>query len=223
MRNIRHISRDLIIAVVISLPLTLCIKVYLVQAFRISSNSMAPALLQGDHLLVNKLGLFMDDPARGDVVIFNIARDQGKLYPLELRPAAEHVQLVKRVIGMPGDVVEIREGRVYVNGVPEDIEDTSEVIASSKGERAIVQQASLLNSSYRLLKSDGVGNWPSERIVIKPGRYFFLGDNRGWSYDSRHFGTVRREDIIGKAWLVTFSVDPESSSVLWKRMGHAVR
>ncbi len=183
---------------------------------------MAPALLQGDHLLVNKLGLIVNDPARGDVVVFNIARDQGKLYPLDVRPAAEHLRYVKRVIGMPGDVVEIRGSQILVNGAREHVEDTAETIASSKGAPRVVQRASLLNSSYRLLNSDDVGNKPSKRIVIEPGRYFFLGDNRGRSYDSRHFGTVRREDIIGKAWLVYFSLDPESSSVRWERIGKAV-
>jgi len=218
-----RISRNLIIHIIVTLLVTLCIRVYLVQAYRISSNSMAPELLEGDHVLVNKLALFIDDPVRGDVVFFNIARDRDKLYAPDRRPDAEHLQYVKRVIGLPGEMVEIRERLIYINGVPEIVEDTNEAIISSKGERTTIQQAKLLNASYRLLNSGNVGIWPSKPLGIEPGRYFFLGDNRGHSYDSRHFGTVRRDAIVGKGWFIYFSIDPETSSIRWDRIGRRLR
>ncbi len=138
-----------------------------VQNFRVDGGSMVPGLENGEFLLVNKLAYVAAQPGRGDVVVFR-------------SPAKPDEDLVKRVVGLPSETVELRDGGVYING------------------RRLAE-----DEYFR-----GVTGAPASRSVVVPERGFFvLGDNRAQSIDSRRFGIVPEGSIVGKVWLVYWPVD----------------
>jgi signal peptidase I len=126
--------------------------------FRIEGSSMEPNLHDGEYVLIDKVSYMFHPPERGDVIVF-------------IRPGER--DYIKRVIGLPGDTVEIRGGQVRVNGVP---------LAEP-----------YLNQPTR---SDVA---PRQ---VEPGQYFVMGDNRNNSTDSRTFGSILAKDIVGRAWIV---------------------
>ncbi|MBI4200290.1 MAG: signal peptidase I [Chloroflexi bacterium] len=160
-----------------------------VRNFRVEGSSMEPTLHEGQYLLVNRLVYFRLDLGRlGEFLPFWEAEDGKAVYPF--RPPQEgdiivfqfpqdpSRDFVKRVIGVPGDALEIRGGQVYVNG-------------KQLAEPYVLEP---VGSSYTLR-------------VLGPGEYFVLGDNRRHSNDSRNWGTVSWELIIGKAWVVYWPPD----------------
>ncbi len=127
--------------------------------FRIEGASMEPNLHDSEYVLIDKISYHLHSPERGDVIVFE-------------RPGNDR-DYIKRVIGLPGDTVQIAGGQVVVNGQP-------------------------LDEPY--LGQPMVGDMPARQV--EPGRYFVLGDNRNNSSDSRAFGSIPLNDIIGRAWLV---------------------
>lgn len=131
-----------------------------VQSFRIQGRSMEPNLNHGQSLIVNKLVYYLHAPQRGDVVAFH-------------SPENPRGDAIKRIVGLPGEEVEIIEGQVLIDGVR-------------------LEESYITESTY--------GSWGPE--VVGEGEYYVLGDNRDTSGDSRYFGMLAREAIIGKAWLL---------------------
>ena len=184
-------------ALVMAIVLALVIRTFVVQAFKIPSGSMLPTLEVGDHLLVNKfiygvripyLGkrLFeFHEPQRNDVIVFIYPEDRTK-------------DFIKRVKGLPGDTLEIRNKVVYINGKRD--EDPYAYFSPNSGS----------NRSPR----DNFGP-----IVIPPGQVFVMGDNRDHSHDSRFWGTVPIPEILGKAFLLYWSWDSEHFRPRWGRIG----
>jgi len=176
--------RELPGLVLLALLLAFVVKALFVQAFYIPSGSMEPTLLPGDRILVNKIPYYLHDPSRGDVVVFEDpharpTRDGWLARVLHwftsglglTRPS--HEDFVKRVIGLPGDVVEAKRGRVFVNGRP-------------------------LPEPYLAGRTRPFGP-----VEVPPDQLFVLGDNRGASNDSRFgLGFVPIENVIGKAFVV---------------------
>ncbi|HWO70121.1 MAG TPA: signal peptidase I [Actinomycetota bacterium] len=176
--------RELPGLVLLALLLAFVVKALFVQAFYIPSGSMEPTLLPGDRVLVNKIPYYLHDPARGDVVVFEDpnARPTTEGWLARAlhwftdglgftRPSQE--DFVKRVIGLPGDVVEGKRGKVFVNGEP-------------------------LREPYLAGRTR-----PFAPVEVPAGQLFVLGDNRGASNDSRFgLGFVPIENVIGKAFVV---------------------
>lgn len=139
----------------------------MIQNFRINGTSMVPNLQNGQYVLVNKTSYwFGHDPQRGDIIVLR-APEPG---------APVHLDRIKRIIGLPGDTVEVKQnGTVSINGIS-------------------------VNEPYITPKTGGTtGTW-----TVPEGEYFVLGDNRNVSYDSRGWGFLPREDIVGKAWLIVW-------------------
>ncbi|OGP52646.1 MAG: signal peptidase I [Deltaproteobacteria bacterium RBG_13_52_11] len=196
--KVREYAETLIIALVIAL----FVRTFVVQAFKIPSGSMEPTLLVGDHILVNKFmygiripligkKVFpLSKPRRGDVIVFIFPNDRSK-------------DFIKRVIGLPGEKVEIRERKIYIND--RLIEDPWGVF-----------------SSWGLSAGDNYG--PKE---VPPGFLLVLGDNRDNSQDSRYWGFVPLDDVLGKAFIMYWSWDWRASSFLskvrWERIGRIIR
>jgi len=173
-------------ALVIALVLALVIRAFLVQAFSIPSGSMQPTLLIGDYLLVNKfiygirnpfsneVWIPISTPQRGDVVVFIYPQDPGKDY-------------IKRVIGLPGDKVQIVNKKVYVNG-------------------RLVETPQAVYADPNMIPA-GAGpprdNYGPE--MVPANKYFVMGDNRDQSYDSRFWGFVSLDALRGKAFIIYFS------------------
>lgn len=181
---------------------------FLVKTFYIPSESMVDTLLVGDHLFVNRF-LFGQssspvlqrltprrDVRRGDVVIFR-------------SPESPSTDLVKRCIGVPGDEIEIVDKELYLNGEP--VEDSA--YASHRDTDRIFLNRRYLSRQHRLRDNYGP-------FTVPEGEYFFLGDNRDFSYDSRYWGTVPRHYIKGRALMIYWSYGGETPDGTWVDWGH---
>lgn len=165
-KRILYLAREILETIVPAVLIALLINLFLAQATRVYGQSMEPNLHTDQRLIVEKITynrllrqhLGFSGPQHGDVVVMKLNSQDGEL-------------LIKRVIGLPGDVVEIRDSRVFVNGSP-------------------------INEPYLAGFTPGYYG----PITVPPLHIFVLGDNRNFSNDSRNFGTVPLEDIIGRAW-----------------------
>ncbi len=156
----------------------------LAQALKIPTRSMEPGLLLGDHIMVDKRPATLGTLRRGDLVVFLNPHDRSKLW-------------LKRVAGLPGETVEVRDKRLLID----DIEPTE-------------LPATYVDADKTVAPRDTMAP-----VTIAADHYFMIGDNRDRSYDSRFWGTVPRTDILGKARIVYFSWDAATSAVRWSRIG----
>jgi signal peptidase I len=206
----------LLVAVLIALA----IRAFVIEPYRIPSGSMFPTLLVGDHLFVNKFiyGIklpFTDlrlpglrEPERGDIAVFTVAQKGSQTYPADRRPDLPREEFVKRIIGLPGDRINFRGGRVFVNGEPVETRPLRETFQDDQGNSLGVSEVTLGDRSFRTLDDPHVTiPGPVETITVEPGRYFMLGDNRDHSKDSRFWGTVRLAEIKGPAFILYWSWD----------------
>lgn len=155
----------IVIAAIIVLP----IRYFLFQPFIVKGESMVPYLQSGDYLIIDEISYRFSEPKRGDVVVLN--------YPLDQKQ-----RFIKRIIGLPGETVNIKNGEVTI----------------SKGQESFVLQESYLPES---LETEG-----SVNMTLGNNEYFVLGDNRQFSYDSRRWGILPKEDIIGRAFFRVFPI-----------------
>ncbi|HEY7819636.1 MAG TPA: signal peptidase I [Vicinamibacteria bacterium] len=156
-QSLVDLLHDLAIAVVVCVLLI----TYVVQAFKVQGTSMSPELRDGERILVNKFLYYFGDIDRGDVVVFWYPEDP-------------ELSFIKRVVALPGEMVEIRSGAVFVNG-------------------------SLIEEPYVAGPNADLRSYPSHEV--RPGHFFVLGDNRKGSNDSRSWGLVPERYIYGKAFL----------------------
>ncbi|HKV54750.1 MAG TPA: signal peptidase I [Candidatus Binataceae bacterium] len=215
-------AREYTEAFLVALVLAIILRTFFIQAYKIPSGSMEPTLLVGDHIIVNKLDygfrlpdsffgftplageipygryLFRLEPIhRGDVDVFVFPEDQSK-------------DFIKRVIGIPGDTVEVKAGVVYLNG--QRAPDPHAHFEKSAAERQESSQADYMNP-----------------VTLGPDQYFMMGDNRDHSYDSRFWGPVTRDAIEGRAMFIYWSCADDTSAlscfydVRWARLLSAVR
>ena len=194
----QKLLKEYVEALAVALVLALFIRTFVVQAFKIPSESMVPTLLVGDHLLVSKFAygiklpvvdktlLKTGDPERGDVIVFEY-------------PENRELDYIKRVIGLPGDKVELRNNVLYRNDQP--------------------VQEPYKHLEDHLIPGTRV-NWGPE--TVPDNQYFVMGDNRDHSQDSRYWGFVPREYIRGKAWVIYWSWGG-AMDVRWNRIGNLIR
>lgn len=217
-------------ALVIAVVLALVIRAFVFQAFSIPSGSMIPTLLIGDYLLVNKfvygirnpinnkVWIPLSKPQRWDIVVFIFPQDPSKDY-------------IKRVVGLPGEKVQIINKKLYING--EQLETP----------HAVNSDPTLMSGAATESPRDNFGP-----VVVPPNSFFVMGDNRDHSYDSRFWGAVPMDALRGKAFLIYFSWagdhaapvyvalwkglaglisefdwDEESFRVRWSRIGKLIR
>lgn len=154
----------------IIIALAFCVVLYLLVAtpHQVEGHSMDPSFADGEYLIANKLTYKFSTPQRGDVIIFK---------------RTETDDYIKRIIGLPGDVVSIKDGKILING---ELLDESAYLSSS-----------VYTNGGTYLKEGG-------SIKVPQGQYFVCGDNRQHSSDSRDFGPISEDVIKGKAWLVYF-------------------
>jgi signal peptidase I len=195
--------RENIEAILVAIVLALFIRTFIIQAFKIPSGSMKETLLIGDHILVNKFiyGVKLPflqttivpvkNPKRDDIVVFKFPEDPGK-------------DFIKRVIGVEGDEVEVRDKQVYLNG------------------KLLNHDFGIHTDSYIFPASvqprDNFGP-----VVVPEKSLFVMGDNRDQSYDSRFWGFVDLKAVKGKALVIYWSWDKENFGVRWNRIGHLLK
>ncbi len=214
-------ARDLFETVVITAIIALFTTTFVVQAFKIPTGSMESNLLIGDHLLVNKFvygqsGIFSKilpykEPKRGDVIVFKY-------------PEKPEVAYVKRLIGLPGDKIEVKGRTVYVNDNPLEEKYTQFINPGSvhdhfgpayipkEGDKIEVME-SAVKVNGNVLNEEVVESYPdrnksySEPFYVPQDQYFAMGDNRDNSMDSRYWGTVPRDYFLGKALVIYWSFE----------------
>jgi signal peptidase I len=240
-------GRELLGTLVLALAIAFGSRVFLVEPFRIPSGSMLPTLWIGDHLFVNKLvygaRIPLTDlhlpalraPERGEVVVFSVAVDGDDTYPADQRSDLPREDFVKRIIGLPGERIDIVEGVVFVNGEPIEMRREGDRFTDDKGRQLDVQQVAIGDRHFSVLDDPDLHPKPVT-FEVEPDRYFVLGDNRDWSKDSREWGTVRRAEIKGPAFLLYWSWNFSGSwldlarpatwmtaGVRWDRIGQEIR
>lgn len=219
--------REFFEAIFVALALALFIRTFIVQAFKIPSGSMIPTLLVGDHILVNKFiyGIpipFTDhklvqfkSPARGEVVVFKFPKDPSK-------------DFIKRVVGLPGDTVEMREGVLHINGQPVPLvakgDYTYQEASEAEETRSLLYEEALGDALHPIIyAADVPASYRSfEPVTVPPGKIFVMGDNRDRSNDSRYWGFVDIEAVEGRAIAIYASWDGEHNTLRWGRIGDLV-
>ena len=217
---------DQLAVVVAAILLTLGLRTFVIEPFRIPSESMLPTLRSGDHVFAAKWVFgaplpFTDarlpavrEPKRGEVVIFEMGKRGLEIAPKDERPDLPVERFVKRVVGLPGDRVESRGGRLSVNGSPVDVWATGEIWVDASGRRLEGWSESLPSGEHRLLR-DPARPTPDFVHDVPDGRYFVMGDHRDHSGDSRFLGTVPRGDLIGPIAFVYWSWDLKGQRLGW--------
>jgi len=166
-----------VILIAAAIGIALLIKTFLFQAFYIPSESMVPTLKVHDRVLVNKLSYKLHPVHRGDIVVFSAPKGpDGK--PID--PTVK--DLVKRVIGLPGDMVSEQGGKVYINGQP---------LKESYLPAGTVTDCSSFSDPHCFSKAQ----------PVPPNEYWVMGDNRGYSKDSRYFGPIEKSTIVGRVFI----------------------
>ncbi len=127
--------------------------------FRIEGHSMLPTLQEGEYVIINKLSYYLEDPERGDIIVLNFPNDRSR-------------DFIKRIVGIPGDHIEINNGIVEINGIS-------------------------LDEPFINAQPNYSGSWD-----VPEGQYFVLGDNRNNSSDSHNWSYLPEDDIVGKAWII---------------------
>lgn len=200
----KGVLRENIEAIVFALILALIIRAFVVQAYKIPSGSMLDTLFIGDHILVNKFvyGVRMpftnktilpvSKPKRGDIVVFKAPVDPPK-------------DFIKRVIGLPGEKIELRNKQLYINN------------------KKYTDEAYAKNEDSKIYKGffnprDNFGP-----ITVPENSYFMMGDNRDNSTDSRFLGSIEYERLKGQAFIIYWSWKKEDFGVRWSRLGKILR
>ena len=152
---------ELVRIVIISLVIIIPVRYFLIQPFYVKGASMEPNFFNNEYLVIDEISYRFKDPTRGEIIVFRYPRDPKQYF-------------IKRIIGLPGEKIEVKEGSVFIDDVKLD---ESEYLSLG-------------------LKTDKDNIW-----VLKDNEYFMLGDNRNYSLDSRSFGPVDEKYMIGRAWV----------------------
>lgn len=149
---------------VLSLALVVLIRTFLIQPFYVKGASMEPNFFDHEYLIIDEITYRFRNPMRGEIIVFRYPRDPREYF-------------IKRIVGLPGETVEIKNNEIYING-------------------------ELLDESYIDVETRG-----DDRVNLGPREYFLLGDNRSASLDSRIFGPINVDAIIGRVWIRGWPID----------------
>ncbi len=163
---------ELLQVVAVSLAIIIPVRYFLVQPFYVKGASMEPNFYDHEYLVIDELSYRFGEPERGDIVVFNYPQDPSQHF-------------IKRVIGLPGETVEVKEGKIKLYN---DIHPNG----------MIIDESGYLSQDFTA---------GSVTATLKPEEYFLLGDNRAVSLDSRYFGPVQRSAIVGRVWVRGFPFD----------------
>ena len=195
--------QEYIEAIILAIVIAFFIRTFVIQAYKIPSGSMKPTLLIGDHILVSKFNygiklplirstlLPIGTPKRGDIVVFIYPEDRSK-------------DFIKRLVGVPGDTIEIRDKKILINGLP------------YKDKHGVYVDHLIIPGSVQPRDNFGPVTVPKQKL-------FVMGDNRDESYDSRFWGMVDQRDVLGKALIIYWSWNGENSDVRWSRIGSLLK
>ena len=248
-RKKKGVVREYVEALLVAVVLAFFIRSFIVEPFKIPSKSMVPTLLVGDHIFVNKFiyglripgtkkwFLQFGEPKRGDVIVF--------IYPED-----EKLDFIKRVVGVPGDHVQIKDDKLYVNDVEVTEEEIPVVGVDPKDKRRLlvseaeavekipppfrripfyrgfenykIQMENLTGYNHMIQRSRLLPNNEEIDLVVPPDNFYVMGDNRDQSADSRVWGFVPRKNLKGKALFIWLSLDSDRGGIRLKRFGKKI-
>ncbi|RMH16683.1 MAG: signal peptidase I [Gammaproteobacteria bacterium] len=208
------------------LLIVLILRSFLVEPFRIPSGSMEPTLYPGDFILVNKYSygvhlplsgteiVKVGEPQRGEVIVFRYPKD----------PSLDYI---KRVVGLPGDEIDMIGQKLWVNGKPIAQKRNGPYDGQDhrlKEHGATVFEESLGTHLHRIvvMYKDGILRGRAFHVTVPDGHYFVMGDNRDNSNDSRFWGFVPRENLVGRAFMIWMSWNTEEKNIQWSRIGSSI-
>jgi signal peptidase I len=178
------------LTLVAALVIALALQAFVVKPYLIPSESMATTLSIGQRVLVDRVSYHLHDVRRGDVIVFHRPPLAERLAAGSADDSQNGEVLIKRVIGLPGDTLALQSGRVLVDGVPLD----EPYVRSVAGMPAPTEPGVVYSE-------DGAGGWSlTQPYTVPADSYFVMGDNRQDSFDSRYWGTVPKENVIGHAF-----------------------
>lgn len=200
----------------------LVIRSFIVEPFRIPSASMLPTLHIGDFILVNKFAygirlpvlnkkvISVGEPKQGDVLVFRY-------------PKNPNVDYIKRVIGLPGDKVGYFNKTIYINDKPiaQDVKEKDISLLSIAPARSELRFEQLGKEGHDIL-IDPERHLIEGETIVPEGEYFVMGDNRDNSNDSRFWGTVPEENLVGEAFFIWMSWDWNTGGIVWDRLGNSI-
>ncbi|MBQ4133815.1 MAG: signal peptidase I [Desulfovibrionaceae bacterium] len=184
-------------AIIVALVIAIVVRTFVVQPFSIPSESMLNTLIKGDCVMVNKFIYGIKIPFTNDYLVELEAPQRGDVVVFEF-PRNPSIDYIKRIVGLPGDTIAVHNKQLYVNGSRVDEPYAIHIYPDMQ------------------LPQDNFGP-----ITVPEGEYFMMGDNRDDSADSRAWGTVKRNAIIGKAWRLYWSWG-SISDVRWDRIGKKI-
>ena len=228
-KNIKNVVLDNIKTLIYALIIAILLRSLLYQPFYIPSSSMEPTLLVGDRLFVSKFAygyskhsfpfsppiykkrVFFKEPKRGDLVVFKT-------------PSDNRTDYIKRLIGMPGDTIQFIDGLLYINDLEifKDIKSDKDIIFC--GDKTIdvnTFEEKLSDKTFKTVYGKYYTFQNSQKFIVPAKHYFFLGDNRDCSKDSRFLssvGYVHENNLVGKAQFIFFSSDTRKGSIfeIWR-------
>lgn len=221
--------RDYLVTLVLAILCALVVRNYLMTAYKVPTGSMQPSLKPGDFIFASRISygvqipflsknFLVTAPERGDIVVFSY-------------PNQPHINYVKRVVGLPGDRVQLKKGRLFINEEPLKYVK----LENQKGENPspdlfdVYLEKASLEQSWKVIFQKTQQDKDFGPLVVPPGEVFLLGDNRDASDDSRYWGTVPMSQVVGKVALIWLSLDWQEKwggdrypSVRWERVFSSV-
>jgi signal peptidase I len=206
----------------------LFIRQFVVEAFKIPSGSMKPTLTIGDHLLVNKFVYgprvpFTDtrlfngqEPKRGEIIVFKYPEDEKK-------------DFIKRVVGLPGDKLEVKKGKLFINDQPVpvaengDYTDKEQRFGRDYDIKAKLMEEQLGDVTHKIQYLRDQSDYDFRAVLVPKDSVFVMGDNRDNSQDSRFWGFVKYNKILGRALIIYWSWDGDGRWVRWERLGTLIK
>ncbi|MBN2688990.1 MAG: signal peptidase I [Gammaproteobacteria bacterium] len=203
----------------------LFIRSFLIQPYHVPTGSLEPTILPGDFIAVNQFAyglrlpvlhykiLSIGEPKRGDIALFRYPLDPSQIY-------------IKRVIGLPGDHIVYRNKILRVNGKIISVKKIGTALDVEPGAMAIPvnkEQENLLGVKHDIFQWKIGGYTGSVDTIVPKGHYFMMGDNRDASDDSRYWGFVPEQNLVGKAFAIWFSWNDVQDKVRWHRIGKLIK
>ncbi len=189
-------------SILIAFLLALFIRTFIVQAYKIPSGSMIPTLLVGDYILVNKLSFGIKNPVKNDFIYFRRLPKRQEIVVFTY-PQDKKLDFIKRVIGLPGDTIEIVNKKVYVNG-------------------KLLKEPYVIHTDPNIYPKEVSPRDNFGPVKVPPGEIFVMGDNRDQSYDSRFWGFVPIKYLKGSATIIYFSWDSKHFRIRFNRIGKLI-
>jgi signal peptidase I len=196
--------------IAIAVLIALAIRAMVIESYYVPSGSMLSTMFIGDHVFVSKFAFgahvplvgaklpALREPERGEIAVFALGRGPNDVIcPLDQCPDFAAEGFVKRIVGLPGDTIAFREGKLILNGKPMPQRELDEEFTDERGIKMRVLEEDLDGCRHRVLDMPGTGGLTQEPTTVPADHYFMMGDNRDNSRDSRAWGTVHRDDLKG--------------------------